>query len=81
MAKYKKKPVIVEAKQLLFDTNVQEELCKWCSGKKGFDGGIKIPTLEGTMIANTGDYIIKSANGKFYPCKPDIFKRTYELAE
>ncbi|MBY6871669.1 hypothetical protein HYH37_00385 [Clostridium botulinum] len=81
MAKYKKKPVIVEAKQLLFDTNVQEELCKWCSGEKGFDGGIKIPTLEGTMIANTGDYIIKGVNGEFYPCKPDIFKRTYELAE
>jgi hypothetical protein len=51
---------------------------KWCKGKKGLDGGIIISTLEGDMIANTGDYIIKGVNGEFYPCKPDIFKKTYE---
>jgi len=40
--------------------------------------GLKIKTLEGTMLAKMGDYIIKGVNGEFYPCKPDIFKKTYE---
>lgn len=81
MAKYRKKPVVIEAKQLEFTTTSQQEICDWCEGTKSFDGGVKIPTLEGTMIANTGDYIIKGINGEFYPCKPDIFKKTYELVE
>lgn len=38
-----------------------------------------IQTLEGTMAASPGDYIIKGINGEFYPCKPDIFEKTYEL--
>jgi hypothetical protein len=38
----------------------------------------EIETLEGTMKANLGDYIIKGVQGEFYPCKPDIFKATYE---
>lgn len=37
-----------------------------------------IKTLEGDMTANIGDYIIKGVKGEFYPCKPDIFKQTYE---
>jgi len=36
-----------------------------------------IPTLEGTMTANPGDYIIKGLQGEFYPCKPDIFEASY----
>lgn len=40
--------------------------------------GIKIKTLEGDMIASVGDFIIKGINGEFYPCKPDIFAKTYE---
>ena len=39
---------------------------------------IKIKTLEGTMKANKGDYIITGIHGEQYPCKPDIFKETYE---
>jgi hypothetical protein len=39
---------------------------------------INIETLEGTMRADIGDYIIKGVNGEFYPCKPDIFEKTYE---
>lgn len=42
---------------------------------------ISIPTLEGEMIAKHGDYIIKGVNGEFYPCKPDIFAKTYEEVE
>lgn len=42
---------------------------------------IEIPTLEGVMEAQVGDYIIKGVNGEFYPCKPDIFAKTYEKLE
>lgn len=41
-------------------------------------GGLRINTLEGTMLANWCDWIIKGINGEFYPCKPDIFENTYE---
>ena len=41
-------------------------------------GGRGIKTLEGEMFASFGDYIIKGVNGEFYPCKPDIFEKTYE---
>lgn len=40
-----------------------------------------IPTLEGDMKANEGDYIITGVNGERYPCKPDIFEKTYELVD
>lgn len=42
--------------------------------------GIALMTLEGVMIAAPGDWIIKGVKGEFYPCKPDIFKATYEPA-
>ena len=42
------------------------------------EDSIFIATLEGVMIANKGDYIIKGVNGEFYPCKPDIFHKTYD---
>lgn len=42
---------------------------------------VHIPTLEGTMLASPGDWIIKGVNGEFYPCKPDIFEKTYEPVE
>jgi len=41
-------------------------------------GTLDIPTLEGTMTASPGDWIIKGVKGEFYPCKPDIFDATYE---
>lgn len=43
--------------------------------------GLKIKTLEGDMRAEKGDWIIKGVNGEFYPCKPDIFEKTYEKVE
>lgn len=42
------------------------------------DKGVTIRTLEGDMTASVGDYIIKGVNGEFYPCKPDIFEKTYD---
>ena len=41
-------------------------------------GGEVIETLEGTMTASPGDWIIRGVNGETYPCKPDIFAKTYE---
>ncbi|CBZ04415.1 phage protein [Clostridium botulinum H04402 065] len=87
MAKYKKKPVIVEAVQYTGDVNTTE--IEDMSFHEAYMNGIireeednlLIKTLEGTMVVNKGDYIIKGVNGEFYPCKPDIFKKTYELVE
>lgn len=86
--KYRKKPVVVNAIQFLDDVDVMNQLQE----ELGIDPVrvdykylkhpvLKIETLEGMMIANVGDYIIKGVNGEFYPCKPDIFKKTYELAK
>lgn len=50
------------------------------NASRGPDGSLKIKTLEGTMTAVTGDYIIKGVQGEFYPCKPDIFDATYTEA-
>ena len=81
MAQYRKKPVVIEAVQLEYSTTSQENCIKFTNGiaKKGLDGGLIIPTLEGNMIANTGDWIIRGIKGEFYPCKNDIFEQTYEL--
>ena len=81
MAQYRKRPVVIEAIKLKFSTDSQDEIIQWSNNtiQKGLDGGLKIPTLEGMMIANTGDYIIKGIKGEFYPCKPDIFEMTYEI--
>ena len=45
------------------------------------ENGLKIDTLEGEMSANVGDYIIKGVKGEFYPCKPGIFHKTYDINE
>lgn len=96
MKKYRKKPVVIEAMQLTrtnakgiwtfigkpitLPNRIDHE--KWDEyldivNKKG----IRIETLEGVMTAQVGDYIIKGIQGEFYPCKPDIFEKTYEIAE
>jgi len=80
--KYRKKPVVIDAVELKFSTDSQDEIIQWSNNtiQKGLDGGLRIPTLEGIMVANTGDYIIRGVKGEYYPCKPDIFEMTYELA-
>lgn len=52
---------------------------KWRGGPTA--PGVVIPTLEGDHLASPGDWIIKGVNGEFYPCKPDIFEKTYEQVE
>ena len=86
--KYKKKPTIIEA--CVWDGTNKEELISFSKGAVSFlpvqrsDGIVThcyIKTLEGTMEANVGDYIICGVNGEFYPCKPDIFQKTYGAVE
>ena len=53
----------------------------FCIDKWKVPGGLVIKTLEGEHLANIGDYIIRGVCGEFYPCKPDIFRKTYEEVE
>ena len=85
--KYRKKPVEIEAVQFISIDRGFNERPDWLTKAIYKDEKIKffgtknkldIETLEGTMTARVGDYIIKGVNGEFYPCKPDIFEKTYE---
>lgn len=88
MAKYRKKPVVIDAWQLTKE-NVDTAIPEWLDldAVHIFNAEqllAEIVTLEGVMRADEGDYIIKGVKGvkgEFYPCKPDIFDATYELAE
>lgn len=84
-AKYRKKPVVIEALQLTTDNG--GDVARWCGGtlRGGPEGGSKggsvlIDTLEGRMTADPGDYVIRGIKGEHYPCKPDVFEATYEPA-
>jgi hypothetical protein len=81
MAKYRKKPVVIEAFKWMTD-----EVPEWWKSAKNVavdvaTGSAFIPTLEGTHEARPGDYIIQGIKGELYPCKPDIFAATYEPVE
>lgn len=98
MAKFRKKPVVIEALQ--WDGKNHRPMYDFLGGRYGSDngsyeyidssgknfyidhaktkGGLVIKTLEGEHIATIGDFIIKGVNGEFYPCKPDVFEKTYE---
>jgi hypothetical protein len=72
MAKFRKKPVVIEAKQWF--PGVDIEGVKWLPGSIW----AVIETLEGLMRVDEGDWIITGVKGEKYPCKPDIFEMTYE---
>lgn len=89
--KYRKKPVVIEAFQLKENFMKIGENCEgapdWAIN--AYDDGIIyfddkgkcfIKTLEGVHHASVGDYIIQGIDGELYPCKPDIFAKTYETA-
>jgi hypothetical protein len=88
VAKYRKKPVVIEAIQYLGEENISK-LHDWFEESSSSreliynpdDNEYYIKTLEGNMKVNKGDYIIKGVKGEYYPCKPDIFKQTYEKVE
>lgn len=84
--KVRKKPVEVEARQLGKNYDDDVETMRWCNGQPisaedGMQAMFAIETLEGRMVASTGDWIIRGVNGEFYPCKPDVFDKTYEAVE
>lgn len=79
--KYRKKPIIIDA--IKYDGTLESivplgmpEVCQ-----DFISDDLIIPTLEGDMKANKGDYIIKGIKGEFYPCKPDIFEACYEKVD
>lgn len=84
---YKKKPIEIEAFKF-YGPFLADDVPKWFTqavheqriilrGDRKTDH-VEIPTLEGTMIARKGDWIIKGIKGELYPCKSDIFEATYE---
>ena len=93
MAKFRKKPVVIEAVQ--WDGLNLEEVKNFVSDNAYYATNdaawkanvfrpitnITIHTLEGDMKVSENDYIIKGVDGEFYPCKPDIFEKTYEKVE
>lgn len=86
MAKYRKKPVEIETWQWNGDSiEHTRTFCKINSlpnfnvGERNGMTGLVIPTLEGDHIAIKGDFIIKGVKDEYYPCKPDIFYKTYDI--
>ncbi len=83
MGQYRKKPVIIDAMQFTY-SDIQK--CREFVGKYWIEEesnvgtiGNFIKTLEGnSYLLSNKDWIIKGVNGEFYPCKPDIFEKTYE---
>ena len=92
MPRFRKKPVVIEAIQntggwppilqwlqhiagnnIVFQPGQEPPLTR-----NPTDGSLNIVTLEGTMRADVGDWIICGVKGELYPCKPDIFEATYE---
>jgi hypothetical protein len=100
MAKFRKKPVVIDAEMLkagmieahrlgddgwpdpIWQGVMDNQIILYLDRANGVvTGHAEINTLEGTMRAKVGDYIIKGVHGEFYPCKPDIFAKTYDLVE
>lgn len=90
MAKFRKKPVVIEAFKWTGDEHQTEDPVWACDAIRlgviyFIDIGtprcsLHIKTLEGTMAAQAGDWIIQGVKGEIYPCKPDIFTATYDPA-
>lgn len=80
MAKFRKKPAVIEA--VRFDGFNFEEVEAFVIGPLSIQGTqLFISTLEGKMGVSVGDWIIRGVKGEYYPCKPDIFAVTYEWVE
>lgn len=90
MPMFRKKPVVIEAWKfeggwpsalsIMQSAGVggeDDERLLWSQSDDDEAGNIEIETIEGTMIAQPGDWIIRGIKGEFYPCKPDIFEETY----
>lgn len=92
MAKYRKKPVVIEAYHVeSSEFCINGDLPEWLTdalintgiGNVGsvwldINGDWTVGTLENPMKVSIGDWIIRGVQGELYPCKPDIFEQTYE---
>jgi hypothetical protein len=78
MPLFRKKPVVIEARQTGQDYDQDCEILGWCKGNANDYPFFSIHTLEGVYNVTPGDWVIKGVEGEFYPCKPDIFEKTYE---
>jgi hypothetical protein len=77
MPEFRKRPVVVEARQVT-EAN-RGDIAEWAGGRVSKLGSaVVIHTLEGDMFADPGDWVICGVEGEFYPCKPTIFEATYE---
>lgn len=80
--KFRKKPVIVDAFQLTERYFARNTVMDFAEVVIDYNLRVaRIFTPEGIMTAKVGDWIIRGVAGEVYPCKPDIFERTYEPAE
>lgn len=94
--RYRKKPVVIEAMQWDGTVESMRAICAWANAPldgdpnvdyvTSLDGGVVrvddplCHTLEGPLTISRGDWIIRGVEGEFYPCKPGIFRATYEPA-
>jgi hypothetical protein len=81
MAKFRKKPVVIEATQWFKDGDHPAVIRKTAPDRHADEGIPWVPTLEGGHVVTSGDWIITGVKGEHYPCKADIFRQTYEPAE
>jgi hypothetical protein len=84
--RYRKKPIVIEAFKWTGDAEQVEDPVWICDAIRDGRAAVvypelRIKTLEGTMIASPGDWIIKGVVGEIYPCRNDIFEATYEKVE
>jgi len=80
MAKFRKKPVVIEAEQFIA-TRQKPPFFYEGNPVQLIQGEPHVQTLEGQLRVSDGDWIIRGVKGEFYPCKPDIFAATYETVE
>ena len=84
MPKFRKKPVVIEAIQFVGGIDSAKEIQDWAKKYELYIvwfihyDSLSINTLEGSMSAEPGDWVIKGVKDEFYPCKSDIFEATYE---
>ena len=87
MPLFRKRPVVIEAFRIGIDSIPGWFMDKVSTNEIILRGEwkdlqrVEIGTLEGVMVGNKGDFAIKGINGEIYPCKPDIFEKTYEAVK
>ena len=81
MERYRSRVVEIEAMELTVSNQIDVEawITETHEGCFQKGDGLDIPTLEGTMHASVGDFIIKGLEGEFYPCKPSVFNAKYDI--